>query len=493
MLPDKILEVLEALDTTITDIARYGGCSPSNLSRVKNGVRTPPPYSPTIRSLTNGMIEAASAGHRLDELCSLCGAAPGSDREQLRRALTEWLYIDEAPYERTYNRHTPANSADRGAETSEPAAGLPVFSRRLSALMDSASLSNRKLALGSGLDPSYISRLRRGERLPRFNAPYLTSLCLTIWDAFDQNGRLSVLSGLISRSEEELSRDDAPDVIREWLFGNDTIIHQLAVDELVKAIDSIGDTMKIAAAKWVSSEETDLLIEKCIESGKSCQNCDNEKQGIGINGIRTLSALFLAEAIMNDEHELMLYSDQSMEWMSGDYLPVLTALMAECISRNIHIRIIHTVDRSMKELTAAISWWLPLYLSGNIKSYYCTKSAGQRFSHTLFIRPGNACIAGTSVFGMEDKTIYSYSTSPEIASLAEDSFRSLLEASEPLVNVDSARPEDTETSSENVTIEKVRVQASPERVVISRTEEPLLSFTFTHPMICRAFIYSLQH
>ncbi len=492
MLPDKILEVLEALDTTITDIARCGGCSPSNLSRVKNGVRTPPPYSPTIRSLTNGMIEAASAGHRLDELCSLCGAAPGSNREQLRSTLTEWLYKDAPPYERTYTRHLRTASAGRGAETSEPAAGLPVFSRRLSALMDSAGLSNRRLAQGSSLDPSYISRLRRGERLPRFNAPYLLSICLTIWEAFDQNGSLSVLSGLISRSEEELSRDDAPDVIREWLFGNDTIINQLAVDELVKAIDSIDDTMKTAVAKQISREETGLLLEKCIEAGKSCMTCDNEKQSIGINGIRTLSALFLAEAIMNDEHELMLYSDQTMEWMSGDYLTVLTALMAECISRNIHIRIIHTVDRSMKELTAAISWWLPLYLSGNITSCYCTKGAGQRFSHTLFIRPGHACIAGTSVLGMEDKTIYSYSTSSEIVSLAENSFHSLLKASEPLVNIDPARLEDSETSSENVTIEKVRVQASPECVVITRTEEPLLSFTFTHPMICRAFVNSLQ-
>ncbi len=490
MLSDRIIKVLETLDTSITDIARYAGCSPSNLNRLKNGVRTPPPSSPTIRSLTDGMIEAAYSNQLLNKLCTLCGAEPGISREQLRSILTEWLYTDEAPYERTYNRHIHANYEERGR--SYNGADLPVFSKRLGMIMDRAELSNRKLAIGSGLDPSYISRLRRGERLPRFNAPYLGSMCLTILETFKTNGTLPSLAGLISRSEEELSSGTAADAIREWLFGNDAIMHQLAVDELVKAIGSIDDSINVAAEMKISNEETRLLLERCIKEGDSCRNCISEKQGIGMNGIRTLSALFLAEAIMNDERELMLYSDQSMDWMSGDHLPVLTALMAECLRKDIHISIIHTVDRSMKELATAISWWLPLYLSGNIRSYYCTKGAGQRFSHTLFIRPGRACIAGTSVVGLEDKAIYSYSASPEIAGLAEDSFVSLLKVSKPLVQVDIARPEDKEESAKKMAIEKVNVYASLERVVITRTEDPLLSFTFTHPMICRAFVSCLK-
>ena len=492
MLSDRILKVLETLDASITDIARYGGCSPSNLSRLKNGVRTPPPSSPTVRSLTDGMIEAARSNHLLNELCTLCGAESGIGREQLRGILTEWLYTDETPYERTYNRHIHANYEAQSPSYSGSSDGLPVFSKRLGLLMDRAELSNRKLAIGSGLDPSYISRLRRGERLPRFNAPYLVMMCLTIWETFKANGRLPVLAGLISRSEEELSSDTAADAIREWLFGNDAIMHQLAVDELVRAIESIDDPLKVTAEKKISNEETGLLLERCIKEADSCRRCENELQGIGMNGIRTLSALFLAEAIRNDEHELMLYSDQSMDWMSGDYLPVLTALMAECLRKDIHISIIHTVDRSMKELTTAISWWLPLYLSGNIRSYYCTKGAGQRFSHSLFIRPGRACIAGTSVVGMEDKAIYSYSTAPEIAGLAEESFRSLLKVSEPLVQVDTARPEGAEKAAKKMTIENVNIHASLERVVIMRTEDPLLSFTFVHPTICRAFVSCLQ-
>jgi hypothetical protein len=193
--------------------------------------------------------------------------------------------------------------------------------------------------------------------------------------------------------------------------------------------------------------------------------------------------LFLAEALSNDEREILLYSDQPMDWMSGNYSLVLTMLMTECINKNIHIKIIHTVNRSITELTAAITWWMPLYLSGNIESYYCRKSAGTRFSHSLFIRPDTACIAGTSVRGMEHKTVYTYSKTPEIVALAQDSFLSLLSESEPLVTISPAQPE----APEDITMDEVIIKASLSQVVITRTDEPRLSFTFTHPMICRAF------
>ena len=85
--------------------------------------------------------------------------------------------------------------------------------------------------------------------------------------------------------------------------------------------------------------------------------------------------------------------------------------------------------------------------------------------------------------GMEHKTVYTYSKAPEIVALAQDSFLSLLSESEPLVTISPAKPE----TPEDITLDEVKVSASLTQVVITRTDEPRLSFTFTHPMICRAF------
>ena len=472
MLSNRINTALETLNITITDVARAGGCSPSNLNRLKNGVRTPAPSSPTIEKLARGLVEAAYERQLTDELCRLTGVPADIRGQQLKSAVIDWLFIDESPYERTYRKSVKAGPPEK-----------TLFSSRLDLLMKKAGLSNKRLGQASGLDPSYISRLRRGERLPRFNAPYLTGICTAIWEAFRLNNDFSGLAALISRGKDELMEDNAPDMIFEWLFGYDSLIHHMTVDQLVAAVSSISDSGITAAEERISSRQIDLLVENCLAGSASLENRADELQGTGTDGLRSMVGLFLAEALTNYEEELLLYSDQSMDWMGGEYNHVLTALMAECISRNMRIRIIHTVDRSIAELAAAITWWAPLYLSGNIESYYCKRTAGGRFSHTLFIRPSSACIAGTGVKGMEEKTVYRYSTDPETAKLSEESFRNLLDDSEPLVRI-SAPHEET---SKAVAVENVRIKASLSQVSITRIEEPKLSFTFTHPMICRAF------
>ncbi len=69
MLSDRINTALEALNITITDVARSGGCTPSNLNRLKNGMRTPASSSPTIEKLTVGLIGAADDRLLFEELC----------------------------------------------------------------------------------------------------------------------------------------------------------------------------------------------------------------------------------------------------------------------------------------------------------------------------------------------------------------------------------------------------------------------------------------
>jgi hypothetical protein len=162
--------------------------------------------------------------------------------------------------------------------------------------------------------------------------------------------------------------------------------------------------------------------------------------------------------------------------------------MTELISRKVNIRIIHTVDRSMPELISAVEWWMPLYLSGRISSFYCRKSVGKLFSHTMFIRPGAACIAGTSAIGLESRAVYNYSTDAEAVVLAEDAFNCILKESRPLVNICECSGEaDTCADDGFVHADAVMVKASPNEVIIQRVEPPYLKFTFTHPMICKAF------
>ena len=149
ILSDRIITALDTLYVTISDVARAGGCTPSNLNRIKNGVRTPPPTSPTIYSLTTGLMEIARTRHLSGELIGLCGAKLTDSDDALRDRLIMWLYEDEPPYVRPYQKHRSIGSSQNQLTPSLST----EFSKRLDLLMKLAGVSNRRLARDSGLDP----------------------------------------------------------------------------------------------------------------------------------------------------------------------------------------------------------------------------------------------------------------------------------------------------------------------------------------------------
>lgn len=480
MLSDRISAVLETMEVTISDVARAGGCTPSNLNRIKNGVRTPQPASPTIRYFTDGIIEIARQRNRVGELCSLCGANLRDSEDTVRTKLIEWLYEDEPPYIRTYNKKNTGRS-DAGRMIST------MFSKRLDDLLKLSGYSNRRLGAEVGLDPSYVSRLRRGERIPRYSSPYLMQICESILERITAEGKLPQLYDLTSMSEVEVTEKDAADGLRRWLFGYGPVTGYMAADELLGTISSIDKIMQASPAQTSVQDALDRILE---QSEQNCTFAENvsEMRYVGVDGIRAAVTRFLSDMIRDGDLDMLLYSDQSMEWMGGDYSLTLKVLMTELIRRGVRIRIIHTVDRSMPELISALEWWMPLYISGNVTSYYCRRSSGKLFSHTMFIRPGAACIVGTSAIGFENRAVFHYSTDAEIAELSEEAFRCILEESIPLVDICECNAEALDSTGDGfVSAGTLQIRASLKEVKIRRTEPPHLMFTFTHPMLCKAF------
>lgn len=90
---------------------------------------------------------------------------------------------------------------------------------------------------------------------------------------------------------------------------------------------------------------------------------------------------FLTEAAAKGG-ELLLYSDEPMDWMTADrtYFALWASLMARCVNSDVHIRIIHNVDRIDTEMIDAIKGWLPLS--------FLTKSVSDRNLNLRFIYSG---------------------------------------------------------------------------------------------------------
>ena len=159
----------------------------------------------------------------------------------------------------------------------------------------------------------------------------------------------------------------------------------------------------------------------------------------GPDGLRAAVLRFLSDVLKSGTGEMKLYSDQDMDWMTGsrEFLLRWISLMNACVSRGVRVTIIHNIDRGADEMLSAIRQWLPLYMSGRIEGRYCLKANGGRFSHTIFLAPGAACITGCAVAGGEKQAVYRYETMPEELSGYESFFQSLLGQSRRLIDVGS--------------------------------------------------------
>ena len=479
MLQEKVRQLLGTLCMSVTDVARSAGCDPSNLNRIKNGARTPSAKSPTMAKFTEGVVRLAGSRGQIPALAMLLQIPPETGREQLRTQLLVWLYDSEDDS----STETSPGMSDAHTEGSPSEAPASAFGKRLDDLMKLAELTNRHLSRLTGIDASYISRLRRGQRMPKYTSEYLNVICMTLCGEIIRNGKLRETEALTGEASETLTSEQGPACLRNWLFAYGDTADQMAVDSFLETIISIKDIPRITPI--TGDTDADLLPSPAgITYDSFARDASGSSEEYGIAGLRHAVIQLLTLALRQGKKELLLYSDCAMDWMGGEFRPVLTALTTAYLRTGGHIRIIHNIDRSMTELFAAIKWWMPLYMTGQVHAYYSKAPAGERFAHTLFICPGCCCIRSWGVRRKEDSIRYLCEQDAHAAASALEEYEELMADSAPLVAI---QREGVAVESGDISLENIYVRVSPTKTVIKRITDPRLSFVLTHPQMCRAF------
>jgi len=387
---DRIISGLEANNSLIAD---HTGLDRTTVSRLRNGKRIPKIGGTVVYKLVDGLVKYAVKNGKSELLCNLTGLSLDLGQRELKDGLVKWLSIED------YERKT-ISSVDSQKENREQS-----FGERFDISMKLAKVSNISLSRRVNVDASLISRYRSGARSPRENSEILLRIGDTLWDNIRKNDALTSLAKIIGVSGPKITKD----CYLKWLFEileySNRDIH--AAQKLLYIIDSYPVGGLDVKGMNGASGMGDL-------SGISFEKKESYH---GLKGLREAVIRFLVTAVQNGAESLWLYSDQNMEWMLQDpeFMLKWKLLMAACVKKGILIRIIHNIDRNGEELMEAVGLWMPLYMSGCIEPYFCTKSRDARFSHTLFLSPGMFCIESFNVSGLEDEGIYHFYEDEETA------------------------------------------------------------------------------
>ncbi|MBQ9808478.1 MAG: helix-turn-helix transcriptional regulator [Ruminococcus sp.] len=447
MLSDNIKFLLSEISADNTTIAAYAGCTRAAFSRMRNGTRKYSPGSRTVRKFLEGVYDFAEDTGRLGLLCTLLGRDSGS-REELISGLTAWLFSSDPVAERM-SRTDPVE-----------------FGKKLSTIMALADISGSSLSRELGVDPSYISRIRSGERLPRHGDKLSLQLCRILAESIISRKCQHDLAELVDVPAEFVTEEDAPELIFNWLFEKPVNGDHHAVRALLNIISTLSPV-----ETETLSDAPEVTLKRSVYTGDS--------------GLQDAVRRFLAESAERGSGEIWLYSDRNMDWLASAFRREWAGLMQKCLELGIKVKIIHNIDRSNDELIAAIDSWLPLYLTGGVESMYCSEKSGGRFSHTLFLSPGNACVSGFSVVGAEESAQYEYITSLTRLEGKACEFNMLLSRCRPLLKF-SRVPGLAVGSYDIYNLDDIQICIGENDVILNKLTGPFMSFTITHPLLCRS-------
>ncbi len=258
------------------------------------------------------------------------------------------------------------------------------FSERFDLLMDTMGTTNIRLAKGMSIDPSLVSRWRTGQRLPSVKGGHIKELAAYFIACCKTDAQRQLLLDLIKSPYTDSG-------------NNEFTAARLAVWLMDDAFDK---------AAFVSNFIQEINFKERLTYKPNLTSGNELPQGVsvkaevfyGLEGKRAgVLRLLKAVAERKEPCALLLYSDESVDWLVRDaeFYSVWCALMLEIIAKGNRIRIIHNVQRDASELLIAIEWWMPLYLTGAIESYYYSQYRTTVFRRSLFISPDMALTCET--------------------------------------------------------------------------------------------------
>ena len=390
----------------INEFARFAGCDPSYISRLRSAAAAPQIRNPATNKLVEGICACAQVKGRVEELCDCVGCTKDLTPHDLRMAVGIWLF--EGGNRRHRSRSNPDSS----------------FADRLNDVMKLAEISNARLARLCNVDASLVSRYRAGLRNAGSSRRTRDQMCRVLLERLNQMHLLGSLSRMVGVPEAWLQDpEQGLEIFTEWLCRpNDANIALL--DELLQGLENFSVGPEMAPLKVENALSPEILAEQASSY-------------YGTKGLQRAVLRFLGGAVRRSQPLLLLYSDQDMGWMvdDRDFALRWMSLMAACVRNGTRIRIIHNVNRDLGEMVSAIRSWMPLYMSGRIESYYSARFNGQRFSHTFFIAPGAEAISCQTPAVLIREAEYHYDTDMRAVAAKERVFQALMEDCSPLVQM----------------------------------------------------------
>ena len=251
-------------------------------------------------------------------------------------------------------------------------------------------LRSGEIARALSFDPSYLSRIRTGQRTPanpaafaRAVGNYTARRCRSATERID-------LARLLGQEPEALADDAACSAaVARWLLNGEAGQPDSTFSFLEK-LDEFDLNDYIRAVRFDQLKVPTVPFQ-----------LPSFKVHYGLENIRQALLDFLRSTALSRSREpVFMCSDMPMEELARDmeFSKKWMLGLAAILKKGLRLNMVHDLNRPYAEMMLGLESWIPLYMTGQIAPWYLRGKHNSVYGHLLFCS-GAAAVEGECIAG----------------------------------------------------------------------------------------------
>ena len=346
-------EYLRRLNVTAQELSEASGLSPAVISRYRSAARTPAPDSEALTRLAKGI---ASLAEQKGDLAL--------SQESVLKAFQKALGYEEHGHAR--------------------------LAANFDLLVNVLHLRSGEMARALSFDPSYLSRIRTGQRTPANPAAFARSVGHYTARRCRSTSERADLARLLGLEPEALADDaSCSAALARWLLNGEAGQTDFTYSFLEK-LDEFDLNDYIRAVRFDQLKVPTVPFQ--LPTFKVHYGLENFRQA--------LLDFLKSTALSRSREPVFMCSDMPMEELARDmaFSKKWMLGLAAMLKKGLHLDMVHDLNRPYAEMMLGLESWIPLYMTGQISPWYLRGRHNGVYGHLLFCS-GSAAVEGECIAG----------------------------------------------------------------------------------------------
>lgn len=367
---------MKAVGCTARELAKVCGISETTLSRYRNDMR--------VSKITTGQIAAIARG-----LLTLSGTDNSLSYDEIYSVLMKKADV------KTHD--------------------FPMILQNVNTLIHHLDINSAELAKSLNYDASYLSRIRSGQRKPADVVQFVSGVSSYIIKKYSDH---PFVNHIVQQGD-----------LFHWICNNAEEIREPKKDFIGGFINMLDRFDLNEYLNAIHFNETHIpSLPFYAPANRHYYGFEEMRQGE--------LDFFKSVMFSKKPKDIFMHSDMPIQDMAKDTTFDKKWMMAIAVilKRNFHINIIHDIDRPLQEMLLGLEAWLPLYMTGQISSYYFKNNPAGMYRHLLYIH-GNVALTGEGIAGFPENGKYYLTRNKEEVNYYKKRADNILSKATPLMQV----------------------------------------------------------